>query len=138
MQKKNWFVRIMVILLILFVTAIIFVSFVFSENRFVITAPIIFLVSILVVLSLAEIFDNFNIGNIVSLKKENKKVENELEITRQENKELRLHLTNVVTSISSNQNTTILGTIPGLSIQNLTMEKANKNEVEAEKKEKIL
>lgn len=135
MQKKNWFVRSLVILLILFVALIIVTSFFFSENKLIITAPIICLVAILVVLALAEIFDNFSIGNFLSLKKEHKKVECELEKSEQENRELRLQLTNIISNINSNHNTTILGPIPQLMDQILRVEKAPADEVQKKKQE---
>ena len=67
MQKKNWFVRVLVILLILFIASIIVTSYCFSSNRFIITGQIICLICILVILALAEIFDNFSIGNLITL-----------------------------------------------------------------------
>lgn len=135
MQKKNWFVRVFVILLILFVASIIVTSFFFSENKFIITAPIICLVTILVILALAEIFDNFSIGNFLSLKKEYKRVEHDLIKTEQDNRELRLQLTNIVASINSNHNTTILGGDAKLMERILRVEKAPEEEVQKKKQE---
>ncbi len=112
MQKKNWFARGLVILLIFFIATIVVISFFFSESKFVITSPIICLVAILVVLALSEIFDNFNVGNFLSLKKEHKKVEHELQKSEQENRELRAQFTNIVTNLNSNSNTTIFGQLP--------------------------
>ena len=135
MQKKNWFVRSLVVLLILFVALIIVTSFFFSENKLIITAPIICLVAILVVLALAEIFDNFSIGNFLSLKKEHKKVEYDLKKSEQENRELRLQLTNIVANINSNNNTAIFGQFPGLMDRILGVEKAQADEVQKKKQE---
>ncbi len=135
MEKKNWFVRILVILLILFVAAIILASFFFSEKRLLITAPIIFLIAILVILSLAEIFDNFSIGNFLSLQKEHRKVESELRKIENENRELRLQLTNIISNVNSNHNTTIYGQIPEHMGRILGVEKAKEEEVQKKKQE---
>lgn len=87
MQKKNWFVRVLVILLILFIASIIVISYFFSINKFIITGQIICLICILVVLALAEIFDNFSIGNIITLNRQYKNKEKELERSEKENRE---------------------------------------------------
>lgn len=135
MQKKNWFARGLVILLILFVATIIVISFFFSESKFLITSPIICLVAILVVLALSEIFDNFNVGNLLSLKKEHKKVEHELQKSEQENSELRAQLTNIVTNLNSNSNTTIFGQLPDFMERTFGIKKAQDDEVQKKKQE---
>lgn len=135
MQKKNWFARGLVILLIFFIATIVVISFFFSESKFVITSPIICLVAILVVLALSEIFDNFNVGNFLSLKKEHKKVEHELQKSEQENRELRAQFTNIVTNLNSNSNTTIFGQLPDFMERTFGIKKAQDDEVQKKKQE---
>ncbi len=133
-ENKNLFTRGLVVILILFVVAVIVSAFWFSSEKLVISAPIVVLICILVVLALAETFDNFNIGNILSLKREQEKTEKELRYTEQENRELRSQLTSIVSNINSNHNTTIFGNTSDL-LRALDVEKAEKEEIERKKQE---
>ncbi len=133
-KNKNLFTRGLVVILILFVVAVIVSAFWFSSEKLVISAPIVVLICILVVLALAETFDNFNIGNILSLKREQEKTEKELRYTEQENRELRSQLTSIVSNINSNHNTTIFGNTSDL-LRALGVEKAEKEEIERKKQE---
>ena len=137
MQKKNWFVRVLVILLILFIASIIVTSYCFSSNRFIITGQIICLICILVILALAEIFDNFSIGNLITLSRQYKHKEKELERSEKENRELRLQLTNIFSNINANHNTNIFGSSPELLSRLLGVEKAEPEEVEKKIEEEV-
>ena len=137
MQKKNWFVRVLVILLILFIASIIIISYFFSINKFIITGQIICLICILVVLALAEIFDNFSIGNIITLNRQYKNKEKELERSEKENRELRLQLTNVFSNINANHNTNIFGSSSESLSRLLSVEKAEPEEVEKKIEEEV-
>lgn len=137
MQKKNWFVRVLVILLILFIASIIVISYFFSINKFIITGQIICLICILVVLALAEIFDNFSIGNIITLNRQYKNKEKELERSEKENRELRLQLTNVFSNINANHNTNIFGSSSESLSRLLSVEKAEPEEVEKKIEEEV-
>lgn len=137
MQKKNWFVRVLVILLILFIASIIVTSYCFSNNRFIITGQIICLICILVILALAEIFDNFSIGNLITLNRQYKNKEKELERSEKENRELRLQLTNVFSNVNANHNTNIFGSSPELLSRLLGIEKAEPEEVEKKIEEEV-
>lgn len=137
MQKKNWFVRVLVILLILFIASIIVISYFFSINKFIITGQIICLICILVVLALAEIFDNFSIGNIIMLNRQYKNKEKELERSEKENRELRLQLTNVFSNINANHNTNIFGSSSESLSRLLSVEKAEPEEIEKKIEEEV-
>ncbi len=137
MQKKNWFVRVLVILLILFIASIIVISYFFSINKFIITGQIICLICILVVLALAEIFDNFSIGNIITLNRQYKNKEKELERSEKENRELRLQLTNVFSNINANHNTNIFGSSSESLSRLLSVEKAEPEEIEKKIEEEV-
>lgn len=99
----------------------------------VITPEIICLVLILVVLSLAEIFDSFSISNIISLKKENAKTLGELKSQKEENRELRTQLLNVVSATISNKNINVFG-MDSKGLREILVEEAQPNDIE-EKRE---
>ena len=80
-KKSNWWQITALILTALLIVGLIVVNFVFSENRFVITSSIVFLVCLLVIVVLSKSFDSFSLG-FFSLKrevKENKEKINNLE-----------------------------------------------------------
>lgn len=125
------------ILLILFIASIIVISYFFSINKFIITGQIICLICILVVLALAEIFDNFSIGNIITLNRQYKNKEKELERSEKENRELRLQLTNVFSNINANHNTNIFGSSSESLSRLLSVEKAEPEEIEKKIEEEV-
>lgn len=73
-----------VIILLLIIVPLIFFSFTYSKYHFEITTPIIILISLLIVVLLSNSFDNFQIGKLLSLKRNvteykerNEKLEND-------------------------------------------------------------
>lgn len=132
-KKNNWFVRILIIVLATFIATIITVSFFIGTPSLIITPEIICLILILVVLSLAEIFDSFSISNIISLKKENAKTLGELKSQKEENRELRTQLLNVVSATISNKNINVFG-MDSKGLREILVEEAQPNDIE-EKRE---
>ena len=76
-NPKNWFVRILIILFCLGIASMIFFNFFCVEPYGEFKNGVFFLLSILLILVLAESFDNFSIGKIVSIKREIKNKEKE-------------------------------------------------------------
>ena len=132
-NKNNWFVRILIIVLAIFIATIITVAFFRGTPSLIITQEIIFLILILVVLSLAETFDSFSISNIISLKKENAKTSEELKSQKEENRELRTQLLNVVSATISNKNINVFG-LDTKGLREILVEEAQPNDIE-EKRE---
>ncbi len=132
-KKNNWFVRILIIALVVFVVTIITVSFFRGTPSLIITPEIICLILILVILSLAEIFDSFSISNIISLKKENAKTLGELKSQKEENRELRTQLLNVVSATISNKNINVFG-MDSKGLREILVEEAQPDDIE-EKRE---
>lgn len=89
------------------------------------------------VLALAEIFDNFSIGNIITLNRQYKNKEKELERSEKENRELRLQLTNVFSNINANHNTNIFGSSSESLSRLLSVEKAEPEEIEKKIEEEV-
>ena len=91
-NPKNWFVRILIILFCLGIASMIFFNFFCVEPYGEFKNGIFFLLSILLILVLAESFDNFSIGQIVSIKREIKNKEKENKKLEQRNTELISHI----------------------------------------------
>lgn len=103
-NKKNWFVRILVILLCCGIGVLIYFSFTKSTQKYVITSGIAVLVAILVVLVLAEIFDSFSVGNLISLNKKYNETKTDLENSKKENESLRNQLNAQFNFLASQKN----------------------------------
>lgn len=69
MNEKNMYVKILSLIMIVFILVIIICSFVFSENNYVITDKMIICLILIVILILADSFDNLNIYKLLSLSK---------------------------------------------------------------------
>ena len=103
-NPKNWFVRILIILFCLGIASMIFFNFFCVEPYGEFKNGIFFLLSILLILVLAESFDNFSIKREIKNKeKENKKLE-------QRNTELISHIISITnTQTQKQQSTNIFG-----------------------------
>ncbi|MBK8807852.1 MAG: hypothetical protein IPO21_14860 [Bacteroidales bacterium] len=102
-KKTNWFVRILIILLSLFIGFLIFYNFFFTCPSGQINSGLIVLIAFLIVLVLSESFDNFSVAKIITLDRnlqENKQNNQEL---KKENLDLRKQIFNITTSISNRQ-----------------------------------
>ena len=137
MKIKNWFTRVLVVLLILFIGVLICFSYFGTNPRLNLTPEIIVLVLLLIVLTLAEVFDNFSIGNIISLKREKDTVKKELVASKEENERLRNQITTIISTSISSRNTNIIG-IAGDSLSKLSVEPAQSSEVEQKNNEDAL
>lgn len=91
-NKSMVFPKIIVGIVMLIIIAIIGVSYLFSEEKNIITSQIVTLVIVLAILSVVWIFDYLQIGNVITLKKEKKNIEDNLMDVRRENDFLRVQL----------------------------------------------
>ena len=109
-NKKNWFVRILIILFCIGLAVMIGINFFRVEPYGEFKEGIFFLLSLLLVLVLAESFDNFSIGKILSVKREIKHKETENKKLEQKNTELISHLISITNSqTQKQQNTNVFG-----------------------------
>lgn len=132
-KRTNYFARILILVISLFIAGIIVYNFFFADQKGQINSNIVALIAILVVVVLSESFDNFSVGQFLTVSKEKKEKDAELKKVASENMELRNQLIKVVTSINQQQtNTTIYGATDGL-IKSIVVGKAS--EVEIQEKE---
>src|SRR3954467_6438954 len=93
-KKPNWFVRVLIILLCLFICGLIYFNF-FGNSYYgiktsaQITTQLLVLIAFLTVLVLSEAFDNFSVGKLITLSRKVKEKEETNKELKQENNELR-------------------------------------------------
>jgi len=104
-EKKNLFSKILIIGLICFIILLIWLSFVYSKESFVITSGIVVCLSFIIILALSESFDNFSIGKLLTLSKNNKQIKSENERLKNENFKLISQMINIKNN--NNQNVSI-------------------------------
>lgn len=102
-KKPNWFVRILIILLSIFIGGLIWFNFFWSCPPVQISAGLIALVAFLTVLVLSEAFDNFSISKVISLSRSVTEKENKNQELKKENSDLRNQIVTISTSISQKQ-----------------------------------
>ena len=103
MNEKNMYVKILSLIMIVFILVIIICSFVFSENNYVITDKMIICLILIVILILADSFDNLNIYKLLSLSKNIKVMKEENNELKETNNKLLEQLINI-----KNTNNTLL------------------------------
>lgn len=102
-NKTNYFVRILIGILVLALSILIGLSFSLGEPKYGISNGIITVILIVVVLVLSESFNQLSIGKILSLTKEVVKEKEENASVKEENKELRQNLFKIVSNIQQSQ-----------------------------------
>lgn len=128
-EKKNYFVRALIIGLSGFIVWIVSYSFLALDPKGSISNGIITLIILLVVIVLSESFDNFSVGKMLTMSREIKKKEASINNLNSENTELRRELVNVVTSISQNQSSTNIIGFPDDLAKKMGVEKATDDEI---------
>ena len=127
MKKNNnvWSIilKCITILLFAFIIALICVDF-FDTDKTYFTAEIIIAIGISLVIACIEFFDSFQIGTIISLKRENKQIEKENEML----KNINANLTNIMASINNNISINTYANITSASQEEIN----NANNVEKE------
>ncbi|PET65157.1 hypothetical protein CN514_12365 [Bacillus sp. AFS001701] len=106
-RNNSIFVRVLIFLFIVFLIFLVLTSFYRNAIPFDFNAGLITVLLIITLLILSEAFDNLSIGKLFSLSREVKQKEEEVEKSKEENKELRekiISLASVVTQNQSNHN----------------------------------
>lgn len=98
-KKTNWFVRILISAFCLLLVGMVLYRYLCVEPRGDITGGIVTLLCLLLVLVLSESFDSFSVGKLISISREVKKKEKEVEKLEKQN----AHLLSQVISISNSQ-----------------------------------
>lgn len=104
--KANWYVRTLIAAFCVLLVAMIAYRFAWIEPKGEISAGIVTLLCLLLVLVLAESFDSFSIGKLLSVSREAKKKEMEVEKLEKQNAQLLSQLISVSNSQSQNQSHT--------------------------------
>lgn len=102
-KRPNWFVRILITLFCVFLTSMILYRFLWVMPRAELSAGMIVLLCLLLVLVLAESFDNFSVGKLISISREAKSKGEEVEKLTAKNERLISQLISVSNSQSQNQ-----------------------------------
>lgn len=114
-SKKNLFVRILIVLYVVFLLVLVSVSFWKGQPPFNLSASSSTLLLLVTLLILSEAFDNLSLGKMLSLSREVKKKEQEVTSTKKENYELRDNIIKISSMVSQSQsNMTINGVTPEL------------------------
>jgi hypothetical protein len=133
-KKPNWFVRILIILLCVFIGGLIYFNFFWTCPPAQISGGLLVLVAFLTVLVLSEAFDNFSISKLITLSKTAKEKETKNQELKKENTELRNQIVNISTSISQKQVNSTFVLTDELS-KMLTVKKADEPEMEEKRNE---
>ena len=102
-KKSNWFVRVLIVLLCIFIGALIYFNFFWTCPPAQISTGLLVLVAFLTILVLSEAFDNFSITQLVSLSRSVKDKETKNQELKKENSDLRNQIVTISTSISQKQ-----------------------------------
>lgn len=102
-DRPNYFVRTLISVLVAALAVLVGISFAFGQPQYGITGGIITVILIIVVLVLSESFNQLSIGKILSLTKEVAKKKEENATVKEENKELRQNLFQIVSNIQQSQ-----------------------------------
>jgi hypothetical protein len=133
-KKPNWFVRILIILLCIFIGGLIYFNFFWTCPPAQISGGLLVLVAFLTVLVLSEAFDNFSISKLISMSKTAEEKETINQELKKENSELRNQIVNISTSISQKQVNSTFVLTDELS-KMFTVKQANEPEKEEKRNE---
>lgn len=134
-KTTNWFVRVLIIAFCAFLGALVVYRFFLVEPKADISAGLLVILAFILVLVLSELFDNFSIGQLVSISRDLKKKEVEATKLKQENSELRGHLIAISANFSQKQSSTNIVGLPTNLAELLTVRKADPEEIESKKTE---
>lgn len=102
-DRPNYFVRTLISVLAVALAVLVGISFAFGQPQYGITGGIITVILIVVVLVLSESFNQLSIGKVLSLTREVAKKKEENATVKEENKELRQNLFQIVSNIQQSQ-----------------------------------
>lgn len=135
-KKTNWFSRVLVVLLVLFVGFLVVASSWPCPWKLTLTGESVILVALLAVLALSEVFDHFRLGSLLTLEREKKEKEERLREVSADNRQLREQLTTIVSNSVANNNTAIFGWPTKEQLADIfSARPAGKDEVDKKEKE---
>lgn len=129
-KKENWFVRVLIVLFCLLLASMIAFSYFGVEPKGQINSGIVTLLLLLLILVLSESFDNFSIGKLISVTREAKRKEKEVQKLEKEKSELLSQLITISsTQHQTQQHTNVYGDYH--AGKGASVERASEQEVEA-------
>lgn len=105
-KKTNWFVRVLISAFCLLLVGMVLYRYLCVDPRGDISAGIVTLLCLLLVLVLSETFDSFSVGKLISISREVKKKEREVEKLEKQNGQLLSQLFTISSSQSQTQSHT--------------------------------
>lgn len=105
-KNTNWFVRGLISVFCLLLVAMIGYRYIWVEPRGDINPGVVTLLCIVLILVLAESFDSFSVGKLISISREAKKKEKEVEKLEKQNAQLLSQLISISNTQSQSQNHT--------------------------------
>jgi len=128
-RKSNWFVRVLIIFLCLFLAYLIGYRFFVFPPLGDLGLGVLVVLALVVVLVLSESFDSFSIGKLLSLSREVEKKKTEVSEVKRENLELRSQLITITTNISQHQSSTNIVGLPETLARMFSVSPAPEEEV---------
>ena len=128
--QPNYYVRILVILLCIFVAWMIIYNFYFTEPQGVINVSLLTLIAILVVIVLSESFDSFSVGKLLAMSRENKKKITEINSLSNENTELRKQIISIASTVNQKQSSTNIFGLTDDIVKQFRVQKASEEEIQ--------
>lgn len=131
-RSPNYFVRFLVFLLCIFLAGMVTFKFVYTEPRGVIDSGVLIVLGLIVVLVLSEAFDNFSLGALLSISREVRKKEREVQKLEKQNENLLAQVVSV--SATQNQNQSHLNVYGDYHVSPPIVTPASPEEVEQKNK----
>jgi len=138
-KSANWFVRSLIILFCVVLAAMIAFNYFMVEPKGDINKGVIGLLSILLVLVLAESFDNFSLGKLISISRDAKKKGDQVRDLKRKNSELLQQLITISNTQSQTQShTNVYGDYHQTPSAQLAFEQETEQKPDKEEVEKLL
>lgn len=128
-RKSNWFVRVLIVLLCLFLTGLIGYRFFVFTPLGDLSPGVLVVLALVVVLVLSESFDSFSIGKLLSLSREVVKKQTEVAEVKRENLELRSQIITIASNVSQHQSSTNIVGLPDTLARMFSVSPAPEEEV---------
>lgn len=131
-KPTNYFVRVLILILVFALAALVYFKVFETEPKGQIDAAVLTIIAFTTVLVLSEAFDNFAIGKLISLSRENKKNVKQVEKLEGQNSQLLTQLISVSTSQSQVQShINVSGDYhEGLRVEKATDEDVSENQLD--------
>lgn len=129
-RKSSLFVRVLITIFCVLLTSMILYNYILVDPKGEINNGILTLLSLLLILVLAESFDNFSLGKLISITREAKKSEKEVQSLEKKNADL---LSQLISISSNNTQTQSHTNVYGDYHAPPTVTKASNEEVEESK-----